>query len=180
MNPIHQQIINKQIEKSGIPEKWWGKTIQDIEVRPLFITGPVGVGKTYYMAAMLYAQWQRVVQEKQEWPVITWTGAPGLLFRLRSSFTPGALETEKQIIDHYTKVDWLYLDDLGADKPSDWVRASLYLIIDTLYQMGKNLVVSSNLSLSELSEIYDDRLTSRIMEMCRVKTMTGVDKRGRK
>lgn len=180
MNPIHQQILNDKIEKSGMPAKWWGKFAEDVIVQPTFITGPVGCGKTHYMAAMMHEQWRSTLAEKLKWQTIVWTGAPALLFRLRASYGPGATETERQIIREYTAVDWLYLDDLGADKPSDWVRSSLYLIIDTLYQSGKNLVVSSNLSLSELAEIYDDRLTSRIMEMCQVKTMTGVDKRGKK
>jgi DNA replication protein DnaC len=64
-------------------------------------------------------------------------------------------------------VDLLILDDLGVDKPSDWVLNVLYNIINYRYENLKKTIITSNFSLDEIAEAFNDnRITRRIERMC--------------
>ena len=57
------------------------------------------------------------------------------------------------------------LDDLGSEFSSSFNSSAVYNIINSRLNMGKPTIVSSNLSLSELAEKYDDRIISRLTGM---------------
>jgi DNA replication protein DnaC len=76
-----------------------------------------------------------------------------------------------------TKIPVLILDDLGAEKASEWVAETLYILIDDRYGNMKPTVFTSNYSPSELAERLGDRIVSRIMEMCRIIEIKTSDKR---
>jgi DNA replication protein DnaC len=80
------------------------------------------------------------------------------------------------MIEHYTRFPLLVLDDLGYEKPSEWARQVTYYVIDTLYRQTTPVVITTNNSLRELSEI-DYRITSRLMEMGIVIELQGEDAR---
>jgi DNA replication protein DnaC len=72
-------------------------------------------------------------------------------------------------------------DDIGAEKPSEWVRERLLTIID--YRVGKGLanIFTSNRSIEELavSEVLGSRISSRIRGCTEELHLVGVDKRGK-
>ena len=47
--------------------------------------------------------------------------------------------------DRLTSVDLLHLDDLGAEKRTDWVLEQLYAIVDRRYEEQRSMVVTTNL-----------------------------------
>ena len=57
----------------------------------------------------------------------------------------------------------LILDDLGCEFKSSFNSATIYNLINSRCNMGKPTIVSSNLSINELSERYDDRIISRLI-----------------
>lgn len=61
--------------------------------------------------------------------------------------------------------DLTILDDLGSEFTSQFNSASIYNIINSRLNMGKPTIVSTNLSLDELSQKYDDRIISRLTGM---------------
>jgi len=69
------------------------------------------------------------------------------------------------------------IDDLGVEKNSEWVSATLYTIINGRYENELPTILISNLSLVGLSGKIDDRIVSRISEMCIVKKIEGEDRR---
>lgn len=72
----------------------------------------------------------------------------------------------------------LVLDDMGVERPTDFVLESLYLLIDRWHRNRKTgLIITSNKNLDELSQRLDDRLCSRIADMCDVVEITGNDRR---
>jgi DNA replication protein DnaC len=71
----------------------------------------------------------------------------------------------------------LVIDDLGAEKSSEWAREILYLIIDKRYSDLLPTIITSNLSPKELAEKLDDRLVSRLMEDAIVIKIDGKDHR---
>jgi DNA replication protein DnaC len=162
----------------------------------LFITGPAGTGKSYMASAILKEEgrWRtrdrlnRLYEGKEkhgehyELPpdmgvTLNWITVPNLLLELRGSFKDKAESTEQDIVQEYSTVDMLILDDLGAEKSSEFSIQSLYLIIDHRYSEMRDTIITSNLSLREISEKVGDRIASRIAGMCRVIELKGRDRR---
>ena len=74
-------------------------------------------------------------------------------------------------------VELLTLDDLGAEKISDFTVDRLYLIIDSRYSNMKKIIITSNLTLNDIKNKIHDRLASRIGEMCKIIIMPNKDLR---
>ena len=93
----------------------------------LFLEGQPGVGKTHLAVAVL----------KQ---VIQTTGARGLFYDtrdllrvIRSTYDPSIRTTELEVLRPVMTADLLVLDDLGAEKTSEWVEETMNLIVNTRY-----------------------------------------------
>jgi len=69
------------------------------------------------------------------------------------------------------------LDDIGVEKVSEFVEEFMYMLINTQYEKVYPVVITSNLSLSELAEKLGDRIVSRIKEMCEIIKLEGEDQR---
>lgn len=74
-------------------------------------------------------------------------------------------ESEVMILDKYSRVPLLVIDDLGAERISEWSRNVIYLLIDRRYRDMKQTIITSNLTHDQLAEQFDDRIASRICEM---------------
>lgn len=61
--------------------------------------------------------------------------APELLQHIRRGYdNPDAAKRAQAIVDSAKTVGILVLDDLGSEKPSDWVREQLFLLINARYE----------------------------------------------
>src|SRR3954465_1752959 len=104
----------------------------------VFLEGPPGVGKTHLAVAVL----------KQ---VIQTTGARGLFYDtrdllrvIRSTYDPSIRTTELEILRPVMTADLLVLDDLGAEKTSEWVEETMNLIVNTRYNERRLTIFTSN------------------------------------
>jgi|WetSurMetagenome_2_1015567.scaffolds.fasta_scaffold00348_13 DNA replication protein DnaC len=149
----------------------------------LFIHGMPGRGKSFLAAALIRARMatQSVPARIQDPTVIApnmfWTSLPGLLLEIKSSFKVNTITSEDEIIKKYSTIEFLTLDDLGAEKTSEWVLQVLYQIIDARYGSVMNTVVTSNLSLVEVGNRLGSRIASRIAGMCSIIELQGRDRR---
>ena len=75
-------------------------------------------------------------------------------------------ETEADLFDEAREVDLLVLDDLGAEKTSEYVTDRLYVLINGRYEYDKATLVTTNRSLKELQQQVGPRIVSRLCEMC--------------
>ena len=144
----------------------------------LFLEGQPGVGKTHLAAAVL----------KQ---VIQTTGARGVFYDtrdllriIRSTYDPSIRTTELEVLRPVMQADLLVLDDLGAEKTSEWVEETMNLIVNTRYNERRVTIFTSN-----YADIPDDtdpnalifrighRMRSRLHEMCEFVVMDGADYR---
>jgi DNA replication protein DnaC len=144
----------------------------------LLLEGQPGVGKTHLAAAVL----------KQ---VIQTTGARGLFYDtrdllriIRSTYDPSIRTTELEILRPVMTADLLVLDDLGAEKTSEWVEETMNLIVNTRYNERRLTIFTSN-----YQDIPDEtepnsllfrighRMRSRLHEMCEFIQMDGADYR---
>lgn len=134
----------------------------------LFIYGNTGVGKTY----ALYAIQKRAREHRMEVTnVENWVE---LLTDLRQKVAGGVLYDP---LEHITSKVVIVIDDLGAEKQTDWSQEILYLIINRIYLKEKTAILSTNYSIEEFQTRYGDRIMSRIAEMCELVELTGEDRR---
>lgn len=71
----------------------------------------------------------------------------------------------------------LILDDIGVEKSSEWVIERLYAVINYRVNEEKSMIITSNLTLTELSQKLNDRIASRINGSCKVVQIIGKDRR---
>lgn len=99
-----------------------------------------------------------------------------LFYELKASFDRKDT-SELEIIDKYSQCPLLVIDDVGAEKVSDWSRQIFYMLIDRRYRDMKQTIITTNKTPDEIATLIDDRITSRIFEMGEVIEIKGNDKR---
>ena len=146
----------------------------------LYLYGPPGTGKTHAAAALLRAAWfdEHGEDDAKQWCLswAMWANTALLLEGLRRAMRSKQPETEEQI-DHLCRAPLAVLDDLGSEKPSEWVADRLYVVIQHRYDNDLPVVVTSNLSVGEIGERIGARIASRLVEMCQQIELGGPDRR---
>ena len=141
----------------------------------LFLTGPVGSGKTH-LAVAINDYIARILKRKLDYHsrFIIFTTAIDLLSEIKYSYESN--DTERTIT-YYEDCSLLILDDLGIEKSTEWSHELFYKIIDTRYSNLKPTIITTNLSDEELKVKLSERIVSRIFEMCEGVKFTGTDYR---
>jgi len=130
------------------------------EGRGLWIFGDTGTGKT--TLAMLISK--AALEAGRSVAIYS---LPKLLARIRRTYDsePGS-DNYLSFFDKLTSVDLLHIDDLGAEKRSDWVLEQLYSIVNERYESQRSVVVTTNLDQAALEEQIGPRTVSRLVEIC--------------
>ena len=88
---------------------------------------------------------------------------------------------EKQgYMDMLNRFDLLVLDDLAAEKSSEYMDSIIFNIIDSRLRAGLPIIVTTNLSRQELqstSDMRKKRIYSRLFECCIPQEVVGSDRR---
>jgi len=129
------------------------------EGRGIWFVGGVGTGKT--TLAMLIS---KAAMEADRTVAIY--SLPRLLALLRDTYDDDAQFSLNELIDRLCSVDLLHIDDVGAEQSSAWVLEQLYTIVNTRYEDGRALVLTTNLGQEGLVEQIGPRTVSRIYEIC--------------
>ena len=145
--------------------------------RGLLFMGPAGVGKTHLAVAII-----RALIEKGFGGIFSEFGA--LLKEIQDSYNPISKSSELKVLAPIFETNVLVLDELGATIPTDWVRDTMYQIINKRYNDNKLTIFTTNYfddAHSEKDKVLEDRigtrLRSRLYEMCTKIVMDGEDYR---
>lgn len=131
----------------------------------LLIHGEPGNGKTYLSSCIA----NYLLSEGT--PVIC-VSIDALLGRIKETYSKWGQQAEQDVIRGLQNADLLIIDDLGAEKTSDWSVSTIYNIIDGRYRQGLPLIITTNLKINsdeingELANRYGRRTEDRILEMC--------------
>ncbi len=136
--------------------------------RGLWFLGPTGTGKT--TLAMLVAG----AALKAGRSVAIYS-LPRLLNEIRD--THRTERSHVELLDRLTAVDLLHIDDVGAERSTDWVLEELYSIVNARYEDERSMVITTNLDHDQLSAQISERTVSRLTEMCVQLPLHGHDRR---
>jgi DNA replication protein DnaC len=141
------------------------------EGRGLWLFGDTGTGKT--TLAMLVS---RTAIERGRTVAIY--SLPKLLARIRRTYDsePGG-DSYLSFFERLTSVDLLHIDDLGAEKRTDWVMEQLYALINERYESQRSIMVTTNLPHEELEDQVGQRTISRLTQVCDEVPLYGTDRR---
>ena len=139
----------------------------------LLLHGPVGTGKTHLVAAII--DYIARMHKRQFEGNMIFITLINLLAELRYSVQERS-KTES-IIREYQKCSLLIVDDFGTEKETDWTAETIYNIINYRYEEAKPTLITTNANIEEFFEYFDERLASRLMEICTIIPVGGKDYR---
>ena len=103
----------------------------------LLLMGPSGVGKTHLAVAALKELLRRGHQG-------LFCDYRELLKEIQASYNPSSETTEMGILEPVRSAEILVLDDLGASKPSDWVRDVVAIVLNSRYNEKRATIITTN------------------------------------
>jgi DNA replication protein DnaC len=141
------------------------------EGRGLWLFGDVGTGKT--SLAMLVSK--AALDAGRSVAIYS---MPRLLSDIKETYEDRSATSYMELFQRLVGVDLLHIDDLGAEKRTEWVLEQLYSIINERWQEQRSVVVTTNLiDVDELREQIGPRTVSRLHEMCDLMPIMGRDRR---
>ncbi len=145
--------------------------------RGLLLMGTCGVGKTHLAVSILKALTERKFS-------CLFYEFGSLLKQIQDSYNPNTQSSELKILSNIFDAEVLVLDEIGASKPTDWVRDTMAHIINTRYNDKKLTIFTTNFldeRKADKEETLEDRigvrLRSRLYEMCKTIKIEGHDYR---
>ena len=123
----------------------------------LLLYGTVGTGKTYFTACIANA----LIEEGYSVFMTNFTRILNILMDKN---------TDKQkYIEGMNRYTLLIIDDLGAERSTEFAQEQVFNIIDARYRSGKPMIITTNLTAEELrkpQEVGYARIYDRILERC--------------
>lgn len=140
------------------------------EQRGVVLQGPVGTGKTGLLAAMLQVVAEAWAQDGANTHRLRFTTGPELMRELRAGYDDDSYNDKLYKI---MVVRLLAIDDLGAERPTEWVQEQLFTIVNYRYEHQLPTWITTNYGLDELSERIGPRVMDRLMESAYVIAVDG-------
>lgn len=137
----------------------------------LLLCGQVGTGKSFLAACIA----NELISQ----------GAPCLMtnFSRIISRISEKFGGDQKYLDDLNRFDLLIIDDLGAERDSDFTWEKVMNVIDARYRAGLPIIITTNLGpkdFADRGDIRRQRVFSRLKEMCILLEVKGADRRGKK
>lgn len=159
-DPKMRAIVDRYIEKRDLMRR---------ENIGLLLHGSAGGGKTFWASALANA----MIDHGNSAMITT---VPRLVTAMSQDF-----EAEKsRILEQVERVQFLVLDDVGIERQTGYMAEKMFEIIDARYRSRRPLIVTTNLTLEEISspeQMEYKRVFDRIVEMCQPIHISGEGRR---
>lgn len=183
-----ESVVNQQV-----PPRFHRASIEDPRITEyaasfdchtgLYLYGLCGTGKTHNLYGLYksFSAYNILTSRRDEQqvthalPEMKFTTVVEFLASLRAQFD--GEDSERYISRAIQTGQYIFLDDFGSEKMTEWTEEIMFRLINHRYEYLKPTFFSSNLSLKELADKVGDRITSRIVQMCEVIKLEGSDKR---
>lgn len=139
-------------DKVELLRSWQGTDPAETTVT---LTGPPGVGKTHLATATI-RRWVEAGRRGARWIAIS---------RMNEALRDEvAGRSSASLMPRLISASLLVLDDLGAQRETDWTLDRLYLLLSERYDEMRPTIITTNLSLDQIGERIDARIASRLVE----------------
>lgn len=179
------------LKKSGVSDRFQDKRLSDLKKTPslfdicqsyvsnweevskngrgLYFWWDVGTGKTHTASAIANELIQEYLTE------VMFVSFSEVADRVRKSFDTE--NTDKDLFWDMKTVELLVIDDFGMEKPTDWLREQIFLVVNSRYENRKPIIVTSNQSIEDIGKFLMPQIASRLLEVSRSIKFEGADKR---
>mgnify|MGYP001952081485 CR=1 FL=1 len=152
-------------EKAFQAARFYADELSLNTTKGLMFIGNPGTGKTHLAVAILKKALSKGIS-------CAFVLVPKLLEEIRRSYSSNDESRSENITRTVTK-RLVVLDDIGAERTTDWVQEQLYLIINDRYENMQPTIVTSNCNIQELEKRIGLKTVDRLSEMCQVVPLVG-------
>lgn len=135
----------------------------------LLLCGPSGLGKTFLAAS--------IANEVTDRGYFVIYKTSYKLFQFLEDFKFGKIDREAYsvIYDSIYDCDLLVIDDFGTEFITSYTQSVFFDLLSTRLNCDKSTIISTNLTLAKIKEIYQDRVSSRLQNEFSVLRFAGED-----
>lgn len=142
-------------------------SFKDVGAKGYYLNGSVGTGKSHLAAAIT-----RALVEKRIIGSAYFAYVPKFFDEIRNNFDR-PVEERDEFMRRVLQCDLLVMDDLGAERTTEWVRDQLGIIIHMRWANQKPVLVTSNRTLEEYRELLGERAYSRLRSLTPYRRLVG-------
>ena len=166
MNFVNFYIDSNNEYAVKIAKDYIYKNKDKVQANGLIITGKSGVGKTHLVAAIA----NKLIENDK---IVLMGRLTTLLDMIKETFRDNN-KSENELIELYSNVDMIMIDDLGTEKISSWALEKLYTIIQNRCENGLPIIITTRFDKEGLIERFSysndqdlvDATISKLYQMC--------------
>lgn len=136
----------------------------------LVLIGKTGTGKTHISTAIA----KEIIEQGYD---VLYDSAQNIINDFESDKFKSGYGNYGPKSEKYLECDLLIIDDLGTEFSNQFTVACIYNLLNTRQNRGLATIVSTNLSMEEIQNKYDDRIFSRLVGSGKVLPFEGKDRR---
>ena len=160
----------------AIAKDYVNKNITSVNTNGLIIMGESGVGKTHLAASIA----NRLIENDK---IVLMGRLTTLLDMIKETFKDNT-KSENELIELYSNVDLIIIDDLGTEKISNWALEKLYTIIENRNENRLPIIITTRFDKQGLIERFSqsqdeqlvDAIISKLYQMCYGVTLKSMKK----
>ena len=149
-----------------VAKDYTDKSIEKMQNEGLIITGESETGKTH-LAALIA---NKLIENDK---IVLMGRLTTLLDMIKETFRDNT-NSENELIELYSNVDMIIIDDLGTEKTSQWALEKLYTIIQNRNENGLPIIITTRFDKQGLIERFSqsqdeqlvDAIISKLYQMC--------------